>query len=374
MAPILLKDAYYTTETGSIPFTGVPIGYGLRYDPSTGDYELKQRGLAGSYDIGIGLATFYKNGSWTSDAIRDPKLFTNNDPSKPTALANQLSEDMRKKVNAAYLIGGGQNKGLKINPTAQNPTGTAGVQNYSPGTAPPVNVPGITTPPGQGNVLDAFLNPLGAIDKIAEEYASTPGDAILKSFKVLKYPSDILDSKQDILMIQQFRYSPPRKNIFDDPAKIITEGIQRLSAIQGPTLSTVILPIPNNLQDSNNVSWGPDNMNNLTAAVAGDVLANVPSTAGSAALGGILSGLLGTGVKNGAELGVKISIITKLLQQYGQGNKDNANALAGTAIGSQLLNMAGFEVSPESILANRAGLVPNSNIELLFNAPTLREF
>jgi hypothetical protein len=36
--------------------------------------------------------------------------------------------------------------------------------------------------------------------------------------------------------------------------------------------------------------------------------------------------------------------------------------------------MTGFSVSPESILARGFGVVPNSNLELLFNAPTLREF
>ena len=36
--------------------------------------------------------------------------------------------------------------------------------------------------------------------------------------------------------------------------------------------------------------------------------------------------------------------------------------------------MAGVEVSPEALLARGLGVVPNSNMELLFNAPTLREF
>ena len=36
--------------------------------------------------------------------------------------------------------------------------------------------------------------------------------------------------------------------------------------------------------------------------------------------------------------------------------------------------MIGFQVSPESILARGAGVVPNNNLALLFNSPTLREF
>jgi hypothetical protein len=45
-----------------------------------------------------------------------------------------------------------------------------------------------------------------------------------------------------------------------------------------------------------------------------------------------------------------------------------------TALMSMILKNAGFEVSPESILARGAGLVPNSNLELLFRGPTLRQF
>jgi len=48
--------------------------------------------------------------------------------------------------------------------------------------------------------------------------------------------------------------------------------------------------------------------------------------------------------------------------------------LVKTAIVSLLLKNAGFEVSPETILARGEGIVPNSNLELLFQGPTLRQF
>ena len=52
----------------------------------------------------------------------------------------------------------------------------------------------------------------------------------------------------------------------------------------------------------------------------------------------------------------------------------DANLLARSAVGSSLLNLAGFGISPETILARGAGVIPNSNLELLFNAPALRAF
>ena len=48
---------------------------------------------------------------------------------------------------------------------------------------------------------------------------------------------------------------------------------------------------------------------------------------------------------------------------------------AGTAsLGSSVLNMLGQNMSAESILARGQGVIPNSNLELLFNSPALRKF
>ena len=52
----------------------------------------------------------------------------------------------------------------------------------------------------------------------------------------------------------------------------------------------------------------------------------------------------------------------------------NSNLLARSVVGSSLLNLAGFGLSPEAILARGAGVIPNANLELLFNAPALRAF
>ena len=152
----LLKDNYYVS--GIAPL-GVPLGFGLRYDPVSGDYELKQKGLGGSYDIGIGLAIFYKNGSWYGVALKDPKLFVDGDPNKPTALAQQLSVDIRKKVYAAYQAKGGAGKAV-VNTSAkpENQNSPAGVNNNFPGTNPGI----ATAIPGVGGIqelIDALTTP-----------------------------------------------------------------------------------------------------------------------------------------------------------------------------------------------------------------------
>ena len=48
--------------------------------------------------------------------------------------------------------------------------------------------------------------------------------------------------------------------------------------------------------------------------------------------------------------------------------------LAKGALDSKVLNMAGYAVSPESILARKSGIIPNNNNELLFKGVTMRRF
>ena len=79
--------------------------------------------------------------------------------------------------------------------------------------------------------------------------------------------------------------------------------------------------------------------------------------------------------KGGQGIGNIINELGGAMDKFGDvENKKNINLLGRTVIGSQLLNLLQFQVSPESILARGAGVIPNSNLALLFNAPTLREF
>ena len=190
----------------------------------------------------------------------------------------------------------------------------------------------------------------------------------------LQYPEDALYNKtQDYLQIGQYHYRPPKSDqLFGKtPAaeKILTSGLQKTSALK-EFLGIVKLPMPNSVTDSNNVSWGDDNMNNLSAAATAEVIGDLGKYAGSAILGSAIGGV--TGVSGGGGLAVKGAILLAL--QDAIKNSQSANALFNTGVGSQVLSMGGFSVSPESILARGFGVVPNSNLELLFNSPTLREF
>lgn len=362
----LLKDNRYIS--GIAPL-GVPLGFGLRYDPDTGDYELKQKGLGGSYDIGIGLAVFYKNGSWYGDALRDPQLFKDG---KPTALANQISEDIRRKTAAAYAKGGGSNAGLKLNKTALDPKGTAGINNFFPGTNPGIAtaVPGgqlAAAPPGS---LTAFNEPL---DFPSVNEKDLFGTQSVITEKLLVYPRDILESKQDTLRITMYNYSSPSgEDLFNgNIGDIVTKGLQRLSGAKfgkEKPIGTVILPIPNNASDSNAVAWQEDSMNNLTAAILATASSNLPAAGAAAVIDAIQSKF--TNVSGSGAV-----YYLNLIKEIAKDIKDPSVLKQIQALTASLsLKQAGVDVPPETILARGFGIVPNSNMELLFNSPKLRSF
>jgi len=211
----------------------------------------------------------------------------------------------------------------------------------------------------------------------------------------LKYPVDAIYSNrktgynQDHVRITQYTYKPPRPNLVrqekykagDDTKNkevktsawdIATKGASRSTPLES-YLGMVRLPMPTDISDSNNVAWGQDQVNNFSAAMTAAVGGNLGATATSAALTGITAKIFGGDGAQGAGAGVMIAALTKM----GINLNDLQGASGQTAratIQSRLLAMAGVQVSPESILARGLGVIPNSNMELLFNAPALREF
>ena len=366
MAYEVIKDNFYRSSVGPL---GLELG--IRYDPVNGNYELKEKNLLG-YDAISGNAIFYENGTFRGDALRDPRLFVDGDPNKITPFAQQLSVDIRKKVYAAYQAKGGTAGGNVVNASARpaNQNSQAGVNNSFPGTNPGIAtaVPGIggilAAPPGQGNFFDPGLGNLANIN-----FDSNNEKDIFKDEGLLLYPVDILKNQQDTLQITMYRYRAPLEGVFSgkiDTASIFTNGLQRNSALK-ERIATTVLPIPSGIQDNNAISWGDDSMNSQTAAAAAFVSGNKGLVLGQQALTGV-------GGAAAQAFGVPVPVQTAnniaLLTQSGA---LDSPLLSATVI-SLILKNAQIELPPETILARGAGIVPNSNLELLFQGPTLRSF
>ena len=90
-----------------------------------------------------------------------------------------------------------------------------------------------------------------------------------KSLGSFRYPLKNIDKSDDFLKIQSFEYVPPGLNLSLDTFAqgssddVVESGGYGPKKIRG----TVILPIPENIQDSNQVSWGGGEMGPLQTAI-----------------------------------------------------------------------------------------------------------
>ena len=232
----------------------------------------------------------------------------------------------------------------------------------------------------------------GALSQgVAEDYQNTEAvygkDVFFDGKKSAQYPIDALYGRtnfvqtsgesQDHLVISQYRYKPPRADDIwgkTQPGVIITQGIARNSPLD-EFLGLVKMPMPNAIQDSNNVAWGEDSVNALEAAALNTVQPKFADIAKSGATGGgvaLLDLILGGSGDAGSS-----AIATQVLSRIGAGAVSEGG-IGGTILApeavARILGAAGIETSAEAILARKEGVVPNSNLELLFSGPTLRQF
>ena len=220
-------------------------------------------------------------------------------------------------------------------------------------------------------------------------------DSIIQKLALrnLIYPIDAdFGNTQDYMQINQFTYRAPNQKLFfaknteektqagTNPDQILANGLSTGSPKEKP-LGLVKLPMPNSLADSNNVSWGADQLNALTAAVASGVMGQVVPTMEG------LQGIIGSNDGGFEKLQEFLSLIgnrvgtafneagvtAKALRDEAGSNR-NLAVLGSSVVGSALLNAFQFGITPETILARGQGVVPNNNLSLLFNSPTLREF
>ena len=216
--------------------------------------------------------------------------------------------------------------------------------------------------PHTGNIIKELMKSAGG-------YLNYPNDAI--------YSGDDTGYNQDHVRITQYTYRPPRSSMVKTSTGTkshwaATQGNQRTSALKAYH-GMVKLPMPSDVSDSNNVSWGEDQMNNISAAITGYVGANMGLATGAKVGGDVAKFMTGLGSGDAAVTGLLAgdALMGGALSSM---TKGPAGATLRATLQSRILAGQGVNVSPESILARGLGVVPNANLELLFNSPTLREF
>jgi hypothetical protein len=174
------------------------------------------------------------------------------------------------------------------------------------------------------------------------------------SSKIFRYPLKNIDASDDYLQIESYEYLPPGLSLGEttfaqrSSDNIVEEGGYGSKNIRG----TVILPIPEGIQDSNIAGWGSGDMGPLQAATLG---------AGKEIIEG---GNFFKGVKGAVE-----NLIGKAsgASQTATG-QTTIQAFFATQAAKALLGGSDFNQN----LSRATGAVFNSNTELLFNGVSLR--
>jgi len=160
------------------------------------------------------------------------------------------------------------------------------------------------------------------------------------SFPNLRYPINIAKTKQDIIKFDMHEYVPSKV------AKIGQANAFGFSRGElGPSIGSVVLPIPSGISDQNKADWGSNSMTALDIAKAE-----------------IAREAIFKGLSDGVE---KFQKYLKAVQQNSGAVKTAAgNSLAAAAAG----------VDGQALLSRTTGQVLNPNMELLFKGPSLRPF
>lgn len=351
-----------TNNPNNVFLTQQGVNYIVQYDSTNGGAQIIQQNAPSN------TPPIYQNGRWNASATQIGLT-----QQQQNAFHNQVQQ----LVYSAYQSAGGLNSGAVISPWAlpQNWNQLPGQTSSNPAAN------NSSSNNGTGNGINAFqtaVQGLTNLPQLADQFSSNGdsfsgagNDAALFGTTMM-YPMDMNIEQQDTLQITGFRYRPSRgAGLFgglSEVGNILTSGFQTQSNLS-QRIGLVILPMPNKVADSNNVSWGEDTMNNLSAAATAAVLGDLPGYAGAAGLGGAAQLLTGAG---SASQGVFIKSILDMVRSGG--GSAELSTLLGSSLASKFLKMAGYGVETESILARGAGIIPNSNMELLFKGPTLRTF
>ena len=199
---------------------------------------------------------------------------------------------------------------------------------------------------------------------------------------VLRYPAEALTEHTDYLQIDIEKYEAIGNNYITSTGSsgryvIGTAKQNRAGGTSSKKLSkkplinagTILLPIPSNIEDSNNVVYGDSSLNGLAAAGVSSVEAGMVG----------LGGLLGSGGKDKIDFTeLKDNISNRLAAGLGGGDKDTAIATASDVITKKLVseavNIFGANVTTQQLLARSSGEILNPNMELLFSDVTVRNF
>lgn len=182
---------------------------------------------------------------------------------------------------------------------------------------------------------------------------------------ILRYPLQRIDANSDYLRISILEYTPPGLGGTGDQRFTLSRSssVNRVSSDNKNVKGTILLPIPEGLQDQNAVNWGDSSLDSITSA-GGDALLNLVKDLNIDDLSSNPGGTIENAFNNAT--GAAKDFLGAL---DGQTREAIVRTLTTSA-----LALPGSNVDFNSLSSRAQGIVLNPNLELLFKAPLLRNF
>ena len=259
-----------------------------------------------------------------SGARGAPITTTNADGTKtPGGTYDNFNRNNPGKLAAAEAASKQASIKLLSTPGISTPAEAAAIKNskeFKSTTAGSNVAPGGTAGGTAGDPRDS-ISAAGTLDTVGA-----------KSKEPLVYPINLAETHQDVIKFSMLQY------------KASGVGGGERTKPESRIIQTTVLPVPNGISDTNTANWGDNSLNALERAAA------------AAAMTGIQGGV-GAGME---EAGKQIQTA------LGDGGTKTGFAafMAAMAVGT----------NASAILSRATGQVINPNLELLFNAPSLRPF
>ena len=199
---------------------------------------------------------------------------------------------------------------------------------------------------------------------------------------VLRYPLEAMTEHTDYLQIDIERYVPIGSNYVNAPGddnRYVTgnnftnragrRSAQGLSTKPLVNDGTILLPIPSNLQDTNNVKYDASSLNGLQAVGASAVTELVGEF-------GPKMGDLFDGAKRGQLMTDFMAAGMNKMKDVvsGVGNPGVALEFFNQQLAASALSLFGSQITANQLFQRANGELINPHMELLFGGPTLRNF
>jgi hypothetical protein len=171
--------------------------------------------------------------------------------------------------------------------------------------------------------------------------------------QILRYPKASIGKNDDFLQIDVIEYKPPGLSAGTAGSFALGTTEQALQGSIASPKSTIILPMPQSVADSNSANWGE---NTLNAALAAGIIA-------------------GKNVIEGENPFSEIrSQGTKLFQQAGATFTSGTGQKTASTIFSKLAVQAltGQDANISGLISRETGAVVNQNVEMLFQGVNIR--